>query len=87
MNIKIKMPDLSATEGSEISIRKWLVDVGQRVKRGNALLEVETDKAVQEVECYTNGTVKAIHVQPGDTVSVGELIATIKREAEARNGY
>ncbi|MDP6780006.1 MAG: biotin/lipoyl-containing protein [Candidatus Latescibacteria bacterium] len=79
MNIKVKMPDLSATEGSEIAIGEWRVEVGQRVKRGDVLLEVETDKAVQEVECFTNGTVTAIHVQPGDTVSAGDLIATIQR--------
>ena len=78
MEIKIKMPDLSTTEGSEIGITKWLVEVGQTVKRGQPLLEVETDKAVQEVECIANGTLKAAHVRAGDSVAVGEIIATIE---------
>ncbi len=41
------------------------------MKRGQALLEVETDKAVQEVECIANGTLKTIHVQSGQKVPVG----------------
>ena len=78
MEIKIKMPDLSTTEGSEIGIVKWLVEVGQPVKRGQPLLEVETDKAVQEVECITNGTLQVTHVQAGDSVAVGDVIATVE---------
>jgi len=78
MEIKMKMPDLSTTEGTDIGITKWLVEVGQPVKRGQPLLEVETDKAVQEVECIANGTLTAVHVQPGDNAPVGHLIATIE---------
>lgn len=74
----MKMPDLSTTEGSEIGVTRWLVDVGQPVKRGQPLVEVETDKAVQEVECIANGTLKAVHVQAGDQVAVGHIIATIE---------
>ncbi len=48
------------------------------VKRGQALLEIETDKAVQEVECIANGTLQTIHVQTGQKVAVGTIIATIK---------
>ena len=44
------MPDLSATEGSDILVRRWLVAVGARIKRGEPLVEVETDKATTEVE-------------------------------------
>ena len=78
MEIKIKMPDLATTEGSEIGIVKWLIEVGQPVKRGVPLLEVETDKAVQDVECIANGTLKATHVEAGDVVPVGFIIATIE---------
>jgi YD repeat-containing protein len=74
----MKMPDLSTNEGSEIGITKWLVTLGQPVKRGQPLLEVETDKAVQEVECIANGTLKAVHVQAGEQVAVGHIIATIE---------
>jgi len=78
MNVNMKMPDLSATEGSDIVIIKWFVEVGARVERGKPILEVETDKAVQEIEAIATGTLAAIHVQANDRVPVGELIATIE---------
>ena len=74
----MKMPDLATNEGAEIGISVWLVEVGQPVKRGQPLLEVETDKAVQEVECIATGTLEAIHAQPGEKVQVGAAIATIE---------
>lgn len=74
----MKMPDLATNEGSEIGVTKWLVEVGQSVKRGQPLLEVETDKAVQEVECIASGMLKAVHVEPGQAVAVGHVIATIE---------
>ena len=77
MKIKMKMPDLATNEGAEIGISVWLVEVGQPVKRGQPLLEVETDKAVQEVESIATGILEAIHVQPGEKVQVGAVIATI----------
>lgn len=77
MDLNMKMPDLATNEGVELGITKWLVEIGQPVKRGQALLEVETDKAVQEVECIATGTLKAIHIPAGEKVSVGTIIATI----------
>ena len=56
MEVRMKMPDLSTTEGTEIAILKWLVDVGDPVERGQVILEVETDKAVQEIEAIVTGT-------------------------------
>jgi len=75
----MKMPDLATNEGVELGVTRWLVEVGQPVKRGQPLLEIETDKAVQEVECIATGVLKTIHVQPGQKVAVGTIIATIKR--------
>jgi len=78
MDVNMKMPDLATNEGVELGITRWLANVGDAVKRGQALLEIETDKAVQEVECIANGTLKTIHVQSGEKVPVGTIIATIK---------
>lgn len=78
MNVNMKMPDLATNEGVELGITRWLANVGDAVKRGQALLEIETDKAVQEVECIANGTLTSIHVQSGQKVPVGTVIATIK---------
>jgi pyruvate/2-oxoglutarate dehydrogenase complex dihydrolipoamide acyltransferase (E2) component len=74
----MKMPDLATNDGVELGVARWLVEIGQPVKRGQAILEVETDKAVQEVECIANGTLKTIHAQVGEKVPVGAIIATIK---------
>ena len=78
MEVKMKMPDLSTTEGTEIAIVKWQVDVGVPVQRGQVILEVETDKAVQEIEAIVTGTLKAQLVQPKDRVAVGQFIAAIE---------
>ena len=78
MNVNMKMPDLATNEGVELGIGRWLVEVGQTVKRGQPIVEVETDKAVQEVESIASGVLVTIHVSPGQTVAVGAIIATIK---------
>ena len=78
MNVNMKMPDLATNEGTELGVTRWLAEVGQPVKRGQPLLEIETDKAVQEVESIVTGELQAIHVQPGQKVSAGTVIATIK---------
>ena len=78
MEVRVKMPDLSTTEGTEIAILKWLVDVGEPVERGQVILEVETDKAVQEIEAIVTGTLTSQLVGPGDKVPVGQFVATIE---------
>ncbi len=77
MQIKMKMPDL-ATSASVVTILKWLVEVGQPIKRGQPLLEIETDKAAMDVESFANGTLSAVHFQANDEVEVGAVIATIE---------
>jgi pyruvate dehydrogenase E2 component (dihydrolipoamide acetyltransferase) len=74
----MKMPDLATNEGVELGVARWLVEVGQPVKRGQPLLEIETDKALQEVECIANGVLIRIHVPAGEKAAVGTIIATIK---------
>ena len=78
MDVNMKMPDLATNDGAELGVVRWLIEVGQPVKRGQALLEVETDKALQEVECIANGTLKTIHVPVGQKVTAGTVIATIQ---------
>lgn len=52
----------------------WLVKVGDRVKRGQALMQVMTDKATMEVPSPFAGTITALHAEPGDEVKVGQVI-------------
>ncbi|NOY41053.1 MAG: hypothetical protein GXP26_04335 [Planctomycetes bacterium] len=77
MEVEIKMPDLSTT-GDEVTVLNWLVEVGQPIKRGQALFEVETDKATMEVESVKSGVLKKQIAQPDDAVSAGAVIAILE---------
>lgn len=78
MRVDVKMPDLAATEGSEILVKRWLVPVGSEVTRGQPLLEVETDKAAMEIELIATGVLVETRVRSDAQVAVGEVIATIE---------
>ena len=79
MKIKMKMPDVATTE-SAVTVLRWLVEVGQPVKRGQPLLEIETDKATMEIESFVTGSLTETHVEPDEEVEVGGVIATIEAE-------
>ncbi len=81
-NIKasvIRMPKMSdtMTEGVLVS---WLKKVGDKVKSGDILAEVETDKATMELESYEDGTLLYTGVNAGDSVAVDAVIAIIGEE-------
>jgi len=80
MGYEFKLPDLG--EGiAEVELRKWLVAEGERVAEHQALLEVETDKAVVEVPAPRGGLVTGIRRGEGETVKVGEILVTIEEGA------
>lgn len=64
-------------------LNRWLVQPGDRVERGQPILEVETDKASAEVEAPASGILAGIRVQQGAEVPVGEVIAFILQPGEA----
>ena len=78
---EIKMPKLSDTM-EEGTINVWRKREGDPVKKGDVLLEVETDKADMEFEAYMSGTLEKILVQTGATVPVGTPIAIVRLEAD-----
>jgi pyruvate dehydrogenase E2 component (dihydrolipoamide acetyltransferase) len=78
MDVEVKMPDLSTTE-SEVTIVRWLVQEGENVTRGQPLLEIETDKAVMEVESIAKGTVKSVHIPAGEKAQIGQVVAIIEK--------
>lgn len=87
---EITMPAGGQTTDTS-TVGAWQVKVGDKVKRGDVLLEIETDKATLAVESYAKGTVLAILVEEGDTASAGDVIAYIgdesdKAEVQARLG-
>jgi pyruvate dehydrogenase E2 component (dihydrolipoamide acetyltransferase) len=82
MEVAMKMPDL-ATTGSPIKVVRWLIAVGQHVERGQPLLEVETDKAVMEVESLVTGRLIAICAGQGEEAECGKVIARFHSQAAA----
>ncbi len=81
MAISVVMPALEMAQetGKVIS---WLKKEGETVAKGEPLLEVETDKAVMEIESPGDGVLAGIKVQPGTEVPVGQTIAWIVRPGE-----
>jgi pyruvate dehydrogenase E2 component (dihydrolipoamide acetyltransferase) len=77
MEFEVRMPDL-ATTGSAMTLLRWLAHPGDRVQRGQKLLEVETDKAATEVECTVTGVLRETRSNPGDSVCGGDLVAIIE---------
>ena len=73
---EVNMPRLSDTM-QEGTITRWFKHVGDEVKRGDVLAEVETDKANMEVESYDSGILEQVVVQEGETVPIGQVIAII----------
>ena len=79
---QILMPALSPTM-EEGKLAKWLVKVGDTVKSGDVLAEIETDKATMEVESVDSGVVKEILVAEGtEGVKVNTPIALVLEEGE-----
>jgi pyruvate dehydrogenase E2 component (dihydrolipoamide acetyltransferase) len=85
MATDVTMPRLSDSM-EEGTVLKWLVEEGGEVKRGEPLVEVETDKANMTYEADTDGVLIEIVAQEGDTLAIGETIARIGDASEAGGG-
>src|SRR6187200_2028248 len=82
MPINILMPALSPTM-EKGNLAKWLKKEGEKVKPGDVMAEIETDKATMEVEAVDEGTLAKIVVPEGTTdVPVNQLIAVLAGEGE-----
>lgn len=64
----------------EGTIIKWLKNVGDRVEKGEAIVEIETVKTNQEIEAPASGVLTQTLVEEGETVEVGTDIGTIEEE-------
>ena len=84
MKFEMKMPDLATTD-SAVKVLNWLVGIGSPVRRGQAVIEIETDKATMEVEATVNGTLVEKKCEPSAQVAVGEVIAIIEIEDATEN--
>lgn len=81
MSIEIRMPKLSDTM-EEGTLLRWYKRVGEVVRKGEVIAEVETDKADMELEAEASGVVKEIRVPEGESAAVGAVLAILE-EAEA----
>src|SRR6187200_3383661 len=77
----VRMPKMSDTM-TEGVMAKWHKKVGDKVKSGDVMAEVETDKATMDLESYWDGTVLYIGVEEGQAVPVDAVIAVIGKEGE-----
>jgi pyruvate dehydrogenase E2 component (dihydrolipoamide acetyltransferase) len=82
MATDVLMPRLSDSM-EEGTVLKWLVEQGGAVKRGEPLVEIETDKANMTYEADTDGVLIELLAKEGDTLEVGQPIARIGTEGEA----
>src|SRR3954470_8847851 len=82
MPINILMPALSPTM-EKGNLAKWLKKEGDKVKSGDIIAEIETDKATMEVEAVDEGTIARIVVPEGTAdVPVNQVIAVLASEGE-----
>ena len=82
MPIKILMPALSPTM-EKGNLARWLKKEGDKIKPGDVIAEIETDKATMEVEAVDEGTLAKIVVAPGTAdVPVNQLIGIIAADGE-----
>lgn len=81
MATPIRMPEFGTTV-EEVKVVNWLKQVGQAVRKGEAICEVETDKAIMEFESYTDGVLLAQLVPAGANVEEGQIIAYIGKMGE-----
>ncbi|HVC35796.1 MAG TPA: dihydrolipoamide acetyltransferase family protein [Chloroflexota bacterium] len=81
MAVEVRLPQLAASMADGV-ISKWLKSVGQPVKKGESLFEVESDKVTTEVESPADGILRRIQVPEGQKVDVGSVLAIIGAEGD-----
>ena len=76
MAVEVRLPELGEgiTSGTVVSVR---VKVGDAVEADQAIIEIETDKAIAEVPTTDAGTVESIAVSEGDVIEIGALLMTL----------
>jgi pyruvate dehydrogenase E2 component (dihydrolipoamide acetyltransferase) len=86
MAYEVVMPQMGA-DMKEGTLIRWLKNEGDEVTRGEAIAEIETDKANIEIEAFEGGVFRKTLAQPGDVVAVGQIIAVIGAADEDISRY
>ncbi len=80
--VEFRLPEVS--EGvTKVDVASVAVKVGDTIAANAVVCEVETDKAVAEITCPHAGTITAVHIKPGTTIPIGELLLTISSSSGA----
>ena len=82
MAVAIKLPDMG-TNVEECKLHAWRVQEGQRVKRGDVLADIETDKAVAELESTAEGVLLRQVVNAGVMAQMGDVLAYVGQPGES----
>jgi 2-oxoglutarate dehydrogenase E2 component (dihydrolipoamide succinyltransferase) len=85
MTIEVVVPDLGESV-LEATVARWMKQEGEQVKTGEALVELETDKANLEVSAERSGRVQKIERREGEDVKVGEVLAVLEAAAQEEIG-
>lgn len=73
------MPTLGADMEAG-TLATWCKQPGEMITRGEVIAEIDTDKGLIEVECFTNGVIEKLLIKPGQKVPVGTVMALIREE-------
>lgn len=82
MAVDITMPQAGESVTSGV-VSRWLKNDGEFVKRDEGVVEVETDKVTLEVPATATGVLTGLKVKPGDTVQIGQVLASIDEKSTA----
>lgn len=81
MATELKVPTLGM-DMEEATIVRWLVEEGAEVKKGDPVLEIDTDKTSFEIEAPADGAIQALRGEAGDTLPVGTTLAYVTSPGE-----
>ena len=79
---EFKMPSLGA-DMEKGTLVAWNVKPGDRVKRGDIIAVIETDKGAFDTECYEEGVIEKLLIESGSKVPVGTVLAIVRGEGAA----
>jgi pyruvate dehydrogenase E2 component (dihydrolipoamide acetyltransferase) len=82
MAVAIRLPDMG-TNVEECKVLSWRIKEGDAVKRGDVLADIETDKAVAELESTAGGVLLQHAVKAGDLVRTGDILAYVGKPGES----
>ena len=77
---EVTLPDLGESAGNEAAVSVWLFEEGDRIGKGDDLVEMTTDKATFNVPSPVSGILAEMVAEEGDTVEVGEVLALIEEK-------